>query len=399
MAALDFLVWGPIALVGWHHVGFPVALRALARRAGPPATPPPLPDDRLPTVTLVVPAHNEAAVIAAKIADCDSLDYPQGRLTVVLGLDGCSDATRPLAEAAVAAARHPERFEIVEFVPNRGKLGVLNELIGRAAGSVVALSDTSALLGPDALRRAVAHLADPAVGVVCASYRIPDAGSEGERLYWRQQVRLKADEAAVAGAPMGAHGSFYLFRRELWQPLPPDTINDDFVLPMEIVAGGRRAVYDATLAATELERTAEGQDVRRRLRIGAGNMQQVLRLIRLVDPRRPALAFVFISGKMLRALVPFLLVLAGCASAAQAIGGSGTASLLLLAGLLAVIAGAVVAARPAVRWPRPLAWLGYFVAGHAASGLGAVLYLVGRHGRVWRWSSAAKTTRQITSTL
>jgi lipopolysaccharide/colanic/teichoic acid biosynthesis glycosyltransferase len=234
------------------------------------------------------------------------------------------------------------------------------------------------------LLRAAAHFADPSIGVVCGGYRLRDAGSEGERAYWAYQTSIKADEAAVA-APMGAHGAFYLFRRAHWTVLAPDTINDDFILPMSIVAKGYRAVYDAEIMAVELERTRPAQEFNRRVRIGAGNMQQVLRLPVLADPRRGALAFVFLSGKALRPFIPFLAGIGAVLLTGLAIANVSMIYTVLFA-LAAAGAGAVgyVLADRAREVPRALRWLSYLVEGHAASGLGAAKYLLGRPLTGWQ---------------
>lgn len=383
-----------VGVVVYHHAGYPLLLRMLAKRSrargaarmrAPAAV-----GGALPSVTLIVPAHNEATVIVAKLANLAALDYPSERLSVVLALDGCTDDTPAVVQAALPRLHERLSIRVVEYALNRGKIAVLNAQIEGAASDIVALSDASATLDPDALLRAAAHFSDATVGVVCGSYRLKDAGSEGERAYWDYQTAIKADEAAVA-APMGAHGAFYLFRRALWSSLPADTINDDFVLPMTIVAKGYRAVYDPAIVALELERSRSGQEFRRRARIGAGNMQQVLRLPTLLDPRRGALAFVFASGKGLRPFMPFLLIAAAVLTAILAVATSGPQFKMLFAvgaGLASVVAIALFDREREM--PRAVRWLAYFAEGHAAAGIGAAQYLLGL--RVSGWQPAVLAT-------
>ena len=303
----------------YHHAVYPLALRALAQPGPMPASPP-LPG-RLPSVAVVMPAHNEEAFISRKIANLAALDYPRDRLSVVIVLDGCTDRTYEKAVAALDGLDDALNVHLLRYRDNRGKVAALNAGLAATRAELVALTDVSAELPPDALRRATAHFADPAVGVVCGTYALAVPGSEGERAYWAYQRRIKVAEASVA-APMGAHGAFYMLRRSLVAPLPEDTINDDFILPMEIVAQGYRAIYDERIAVRELESAPPQLDFRRRQRIGAGNLQQALRLWRLADPRRPDLAFVFASGKMLRAVMPFLMVLLVAATACLAAQGA-----------------------------------------------------------------------------
>ena len=382
----EALLFIAAALIVYHHAGYPALLRVWARRrraaqlqcAAPADTP-----AAVPQVTLIVPAYNEATVMVAKLANLAALDYPREKLTVVLALDGCTDDTRAVVQASLPRLHGRLDFRLVEYAENIGKVAVLNDQIARAGGDIVALSDASAAVEAQALLRAAAHFADPSVGVVCGGYRLKDAGSEGERAYWAYQTSIKADEAAVA-APMGAHGAFYMFRRALWTPLAPDTINDDFVLPMQIVAGGARSVYDPAITAVELERTRRRQEFRRRVRIGAGNLQQVLRLPELADPRRGALAWVFLSGKGLRPFIPFLALVAVVLLAGLAVAVPGPLFKVPFA-VGAALAGAIgfVLSRRDIAVPRPLRWCAYLVEGYMASGLGAMRYLL--RARMMGW--------------
>jgi cellulose synthase/poly-beta-1,6-N-acetylglucosamine synthase-like glycosyltransferase len=386
MIALVF--WTCIVLILYHHVGYPIAVRAIAAWFGRKSSASDIELAVLPSVTIIIPAHNEEAVIAAKIRNLAALEYPRDSLTVVLALDGCIDGTAAIAQGLLGEIGSLD-LRIVEYPSNIGKIAVLNDQIGRAHSDIVALSDASSLLEPQTLLQAVRHFVRPSVGVVCPTYALIRPGSEGERAYWNYQTRVKIAEGAV-GAPMGAHGAFYIFRRNLWGPLEPDTINDDFVLPMRIVQRGYDAVYDPEIVATELETSTTRQDFRRRIRIGAGNLQQVLRVAGLANPRRLGVAFVFLSGKALRAFMPFLLLIAAVSLPVLAVREGGF-YLYALAGeaLVGLTALGDHLGVPSVI-PRPVRWVAYFVQGHAAGFIGALILLGGLQGHVWKLSAAAK---------
>ncbi|HEY5718752.1 MAG TPA: glycosyltransferase family 2 protein [Gammaproteobacteria bacterium] len=384
------------ALAAYHHVGYPLLLRRWARRAQTRLTALrrrgylARPGDRsLPSVTLIVPAYNEAEHVAAKVRNLAALDYPASHLQVVLACDGCSDAT---AERARAAHAEPEcrhlRLEVREHRVNRGKVAVLNEAIAQADSTLVALSDVSALISVDALLVAAAHFADPATGVVAGGYRLLAPGSAGEAAYWDYQLAIKRGEAAL-GAPLGVHGAFYLFRRALFTPLEADTINDDFVLPMRIVAAGHRAVYEPAIAALELEQADPALDARRRRRIAAGNLQQAWRLRRLLHPRYRGIAFAFASGKALRAVMPLLLLLALAGSLALAPASPWFA---LLAALQLAVYGTALfrQLRPGARVPRLVSTLHYLVSGHVAGLIGGLRYLAGLERGRWQRATLTK---------
>lgn len=375
---LTAILVGLLALVVFHHLLFPRLLDWLAREHWA------APSDvfREPQrLALVAPVYNEALLIAEKLTNISGLLYPRDRLRVIVALDGCTDDT----SAKISAWRKQNEapwLEVREFSFNRGKTAVLNEIISTLDEDVIALSDASTFLKGDALLLAQGHFHDPSVGFVTGRYVLAADTAPGEVSYWGYQTRVKMGEAAL-GAPLGAHGAFYAFRRAAWVPLEPDTINDDFILPMRIVARGYRGVYDTRIELQERQGNRLATDFRRRMRIGAGNMQQVLRLRRLLDPRRPGLAFAFFGGKALRAFMPFIMLAALGFNLAAAILHGGLWIGLFAAQLLAY-AAALVGLLLGSAAPRPLAAAGYLLAGHTASCLGALAYLCGRQRPTWR---------------
>ena len=378
------LALGTLAATGlaaWHHAGWPLLLRAASRRA-PPPSPAPLEEAALPAIAVVMPAHDEATHIAAKLRNIASLDYPADRLLVVLACDGCTDGTAAVARATLAepACAHL-RAEIREFPTNRGKVAVLNAASAAVAESIVALTDVSAMLPRDALRRAAAHFADPRLGAVGGTYRLGASGVAGEAGYWAYQRAVKAGEAAL-GAPLGMHGAFWAFRRAAFAPLPADTINDDFVLPMGMFLRGWRLAYDTAIGVSEAEGSDRTTEAQRRRRIAAGNAQQLARLLPLLHPRHGGVALAFASGKALRVLMPFLLLAAALGAAALAPSSPFFAA--LAAGEAVAIGGAVLGLALGRRAPAPLAVCGYALAGHAASGIGVVRHLASPARGAWR---------------
>lgn len=417
--------WLSLALLAYHHAGYPLALgflaaRKRARSGGEISAPTVVGDPSVQTddtrssglrqhgdprevaghlasadptqsLTIIVPAHNEEAVIQSKIANLANLLYPRDALQIVIALDGCTDRTEAIADACITelAPEDAAVFQLDVVSPNQGKLAVLNTQIAKATSDIVVLSDASATVEPDALWRVADHFRDPDVGVVCGTYALVKAGSEGEGVYWSYQTRVKQDEAEIA-APMGAHGAFYAFRRAPWHPLATGTINDDFVLPMQIVLSGYRAVYDTNIVATELETTTDQQEFGRRVRIGAGNLQQALKLWRLADLRRPGLAFLFLSGKGMRPFIPLIAFFGLIAGLVLAANGDMLAGTLVALGLAGVaLAGFLMWLRPT--WmPGKLATFVYLVQGHVASLIGAVKLLTGQMDVQWSKAPAEK---------
>ena len=299
----EVLFWVATAFVAYTYVGYPLLLVALRRVLRRPVDRRPIE----PFVSILVPAYNEARVIADKIRNVLAIDYPADRFELVVACDGPKDGTAEI----VRSMADDVRVRACLFEQNRGKLHVLNDVVPQLRGDIVAFSDASSMLEPQAIRRLVRGFADARVGAVSGVYRVQkkDQAHLGrqEDFYWKYETFLKKQEAEIASI-LGAHGSLYAIRRELY-PFPrPDTINDDYVIPLRIVQRGFRVVYEPEAVAYEEAHEMGGFG--RRVRIMAGNVEQLRELGPLLWPPRPLMLFFFLSHKAARLLVPLALITA-----------------------------------------------------------------------------------------
>jgi len=171
------------------------------------------------------------------------------------------------------------------------------------------LSDANTHMDPKAAWRLARWFCDRDVGAVCGRLILTDPlrGGNVDGVYWKYETFLKRCESRL-GALLGSNGAIYALRRSVLDPLPADTIVDDFVIPLRAaLKTGCRIVYDAMAVAHEETPPGLGDEFRRRSRIGAGGFQSLGLLWPLLDPRRGWLAFTFFSHKVLRWLGPFLL--------------------------------------------------------------------------------------------
>lgn len=113
-------------------------------------------------VTVIVPAHNEEAVIGMALASLDALEFEKGEIIVVN--DGSTDQTLARAQEFVAAGtRHPVR---ILTQANSGKGAALNLGVQHAEGDFILCVDADSRLAPDAIKRAIGYFGDPKVGAV-----------------------------------------------------------------------------------------------------------------------------------------------------------------------------------------------------------------------------------------
>tara|TARA_B100000809_G_scaffold191341_1_gene189999 strand:- start:3362 stop:4546 length:1185 start_codon:yes stop_codon:yes gene_type:complete len=258
--------------------------------------------------SIIIPAFNESKYIAEKIRNLSILDYPTDKYEVILLCDGCSDMTYEIAIKTIKEFICSElNCHVVNFSVNQGKVAMLHEGVKKSKFENIVFSDVSALLPVNSLLMLDSHFADISVGAVTGGYRFIEKGTAGEQTYWNYQSMIKSRESNMASV-LGAHGAFYAIRKLCYKKLPANIINDDFVIPMNIIKQGYRVVYESRVVAIELEKVSLEQDMQRRLRIAAGNFQQLFYLSSLLLPKYGWNAFNFASGKALRAITPFILL-------------------------------------------------------------------------------------------
>jgi cellulose synthase/poly-beta-1,6-N-acetylglucosamine synthase-like glycosyltransferase len=260
----------------------------------------------LPAVSLVFAAHNEAAVIEGKMSNCAAIDYPADLLEIVVGCDACDDGT---PAAALAAGLPNVRVE--DYPIRSGKPEVLNRTIPRARNAIVVLSDANTMLDPEAVLHLARHFADPRVGCVCGELRFTtqDGAVKSEGAYWRYEQILKFFESRM-NMMVGANGGVFAIRRDLFTPLPPFAIIDDFLIAMRIRGFGYKVVYDPQAVAYEETGADARQEFQRRIRIGAGAWHALRYTWRMLLPSAGSVFFSYWSHKVMRWAAPFALSLA-----------------------------------------------------------------------------------------
>lgn len=363
-------MWIALALLAYAQAGYWAVLVALTRGRAAPAGP--RPDDAdLPFVSLILAAHNEDAVIGAKVANALALDYPANRFEVIVCSDGSSDDTVVVAQAAGAHR--------VLDLPRGGKVRAQDAGFDAGRGEVLAFSDANAEWEPGALRALVGALAPTDVGYACGRVTFVNAedGTNQEGLYWRYEMDIRARESALSSVTAG-NGAIYAVRREAYVRCHP-VMGHDLALPFQVVKGGLRAVDVAGARATEkMVPTIEGE-LRRKRRMMSHAWPIVLRG-GLLDPRgyEPVYAWQILSHRLLRYAGPFLHL--KLLAATVLLARRSRVARVLLAGQLAVLAAAAVA--PSLR-ARPALIARYYVLTQAAIALGLLDHL--RHGTPAGW--------------
>ncbi|WP_311172584.1 glycosyltransferase [Halobellus ordinarius] len=201
-----------------------------------------------PTVSIVVPTYNEAAIIDTKLADIVALDYPMEKVEVILA-DASTDDTIAVAREFFADCEAPE-LTVLHDDERRGVAAAVNEAVANATGEVIFRTDADSALDPGVLREAAATLVDPSVGVVTGRQTKVLGDSTVETNYRNLLTIVQAIESRLDSTFI-VHGPCVAFRQDDYVPVPTDAIADDTALALAIRRTGKRVVMDPAMRFVE----------------------------------------------------------------------------------------------------------------------------------------------------
>jgi cellulose synthase/poly-beta-1,6-N-acetylglucosamine synthase-like glycosyltransferase len=314
---IEALFWIAAAVTVYVYAGYPLLLAAWVRLAPKPVKR----EAVTPGVSIVIAARNEAAALDARLDNLLSLDYPQERIQIIVVSDGSTDRT------AQILGRYRRSVDSV-LLPQGGKANALNAGVAAAKHEVLVFTDARQTFAPDALRALVAPLADPAVGGVsgelvldCESGDSDSTIGDGVGAYWKYEKWLRRQESLI-GSTLGSTGAIHALRRHVWKPLPPETILDDVLAPMQAVLAGTRVVFEGSARAYDRTSAEGAAEFQRKTRTLAGNYQILKLQPRLLLPIVNPVWLQFVSHKLGRLVVPYALIALLVSSAVLA-GSSG----------------------------------------------------------------------------
>jgi len=367
---------GSAALFLYPTVLYPLAGVLFGRRRRRVAPEP----EQWPSLAMVVCALNERNIIRQKVENTLALDYPRDRLRLIFVSDGSTDGTTEILEEFAGRG-----IELIARPQRMGKISNLNEVVPRIAEEITVLSDANVLYNRDALKALAAPFADPSVGAVSGKVILQETTGDleaGEQQYYSVEWKLQELASAIYSMA-GADGAMYAFRTRLFQRCPPDTLIEDFVIPISFVRQGKRVLHQPAAIGWERGPESLGEEFRRRVRIAAGAAQALLRGNGWPVGAPLRFWFVWFSHKFLRWVSP----LTGLAALAAAVAVRGW-----LPGQIALWGFAAAALLALVRaitgWQaRVLDVPFYFLFGQCAHLIGLVKGAAGRQSVLWEKAS------------
>lgn len=302
-----FVLWVSCFIIFYNYAGYALIIFLLNRlRTKKKFTTP----EYYPSVSFIVAAYNEEDCIERKILNSLEQNFPSNKIEFIFITDGSNDATPDIIK------KYPS-IQLLHSNERKGKSAALNRAVSNAKNEILIFSDANTTLNKEACVQISKHYIDQKVGGVAGEKKVVSPETENENaassegFYWKYESFLKKLDSDFYSV-VGAAGELFSVRKELYQPVSPDVILDDFVISMKIAQQGYRIVYEPNAFAMELPSFSIDDEKKRKVRIAAGGFQAIAMLPQaLFFWKHFKLSFLYISHRVLRwTLTPLCLVLA-----------------------------------------------------------------------------------------
>ena len=305
----EFIFWTAIGLILHSYIFYPLVLGLITRNKR-------INDitfektDVLPGVSIIMSAYNEEAVIDEKIRSVYTSGYPLEKIEFLIGSDASSDQTNTIV--LDLAGKYPGLL-FFPFTERRGKGNVINELINNATNEIIIFTDANIIFSKNTLYELVKHFRNPEIGLVDStmqhSGKVKDGISIQESFYISGEAYIKNMESKWGGCMMGPFGGCFAMRKKIYHRVPPNFLVDDFYINMKVLEKGYKAINNMEAVVFEDVSNNLGDEFRRKVRISAGNFQNMAAFFKMWVNVFSKKGFCFFSHKILRWLGPFFLIL------------------------------------------------------------------------------------------
>jgi len=298
-----YLFWILLGIVFYTYLGYGIVLWVLVKIKhlffGKTEAPKPT---EWPNITYVVAAWNEKKWMQKKIQNGLDFDYPKDKIHHLYVTDGSDDGTPDTINAFPFP--NDVSFSVHHSPERKGKIAAVERIMEFVDTPIVVYSDANTEVNKAAMKNMIRHYENPKVGAISGEKRIAvsdsDSATAGEGIYWKYESFLKKLDSQFYSA-VGAPGELFSIRTKFYRPVPPDTLVEDFFLTMSIAKDGYKIVYEPDAYAVEAKSASVGEEMKRKIRIGAGGLQAVYRLSPLLNIfKHGRLSFQYISHRVLR---------------------------------------------------------------------------------------------------
>ncbi len=306
---LNIIFWTSIFLLAHSYLLYPFIINILARGKKENIITYTREDD-LPLVSIIMSVHNEEKVIEEKIKSIYETSYPTKKIELLIGSDRSTDRTNDICRS------FKEKEDSIRFFPfdkRKGKPSVINQLYKKSNSDILILTDAKVYFTPDTIFELVKHFKNQKIDIVggnIINQKIQKDGiSVQEKAFMSREIQIKYNEGVIWGQTIGVYGAIYAIRKKEFTPIPNGFSVDDFYITMSVLKRKGKAIMEMNALTIEDVPNLISTEFRRKVRISAGNFQNLKAFFSCLIPPWSSLAFAFFSHKVVRWVGPIIILM------------------------------------------------------------------------------------------
>lgn len=264
----------------------------------------------LPFISIVMAVHNEDKILEKKIQSIFMSHYPQNSYEIIIGSDASTDQTNKILSKY---AKKYSNLHFKIFKQRRGKIFIINELTKTAKAEIIVFTDADIIFTKNTLYELIKYFKEQKIALVDCNLQKKHTEKQGisiqESFYINFELFIKQKEGIIGGFMMGPFGAAYAIRKKLFEPVPANFLVDDFYINMKIIQKGFWSINNPKAIAFDNTIDEIQAEFKRKIRISAGNFQNLKEFSNLLFAKNSLLAFCFFSHKVIRWFTPILIIL------------------------------------------------------------------------------------------
>lgn len=313
---LLILFWISVFLVFHTYLLYPLLLKLLSSNKKQNQIIYQLKDADLPEVDILLAVYNEEKVIEEKIRSTFHTSYPANKIKFYIGTDASTDETNKIIQKY---QQQYSQLQLTQFSGRRGKAAIINKLSTCSKSPIMILTDANVFFELHTIYHLVKHYKNQEIAQVGGNIlqktinrnsKFEKGISFQEKAYQIRENKIKYQEGIVWGSMIGAFGGCYSIRRDYFIPVPRNYLMDDFYISMNVLSNNKKAINELEANCYEDVSVKPSEEFKRKVRISAGNFQNLSVYKGLLWPPFTGKAFAFLSHKVLRWYTPFFIIVA-----------------------------------------------------------------------------------------
>lgn len=279
---MDILFWTSVFVIFWANIGYNLSLLVINRIFKLKKIKKDY--NYLPTVTIMIVAHNEEKVINQKMLNVLNIDYPNEKLEILVSSDNSTDKTNEIVKEVIRN-NNDRRIVLYEASERKGKTNAQNEAAKLVKSEILVMTDANAMLEKNSIREIVSAFTDKNIvyvtGRLSYSNSQDNTTSKSENTYWNLDLRIRDIESRLQTITAG-NGALYACRTAEYVYFEPIKCHDSS-MPLYYALHGKKAIANHDAIAYEKAGESVEDEFKRKVRMNRRILTSILPSIKILN--------------------------------------------------------------------------------------------------------------------